>query len=84
MGMAWMMSSCLKHLKTLGVKFNLSVFEAQTGRWCMRRPTHNALGTDGYPTGENHVPSGDYVWMVEMKDGEKMGGTYNGSIDLVR
>jgi hypothetical protein len=27
---------------------------------------------------------GEYVWVVEMKDGEKLGGTYNGQIQLLR
>ncbi|MEZ4739448.1 MAG: PKD domain-containing protein [Flavobacteriales bacterium] len=71
-------------LKTLGVKFNLSVFEAATGQLVYetsdaQRPWNGKVNNRG----DQCVP-GDYVWMVEMKDGEKLGGTYNGSIDLVR
>jgi hypothetical protein len=29
-------------------------------------------------------PAGEYVWMVEMKDGEKLGGTYTGKVNLLR
>lgn len=71
-------------LKTLGVKFNLSVFEAATGQLVYettdaQRPWNGKMNNRG-----DHCSSGDYVWMVEMKDGDKLGGTYNGSIDLVR
>jgi hypothetical protein len=71
-------------LKTLGVKFNLSIFEAATGQLIYetndaQRPWNGKLNNRG-----DQCASGDYVWMVEMKDGEKLGGTYNGSIDLVR
>lgn len=71
-------------LKTLGVKFNLSVFEAATGQLVYettdaQRPWNGKVNNRG-----DQCVSGDYVWMVEMKDGEKLGGTYNGSLDLVR
>ena len=44
-----------------------------------QRPWNGRVGNKAEPS-----PAGDYVWMVEMKDGEKLGGTYNGSIQLVR
>jgi gliding motility-associated-like protein len=71
-------------LKTLGVKFNLSIFQAQTGTLVYettdpQRPWNGRISNKGEP-----CASGDYVWMVEMKDGEKLGGTYNGSLNLVR
>ncbi|MCB0769913.1 MAG: PKD domain-containing protein [Flavobacteriales bacterium] len=71
-------------LKTLGVKFNLSVFEAATGQLVYettdaQRPWNGRINNRG-----DQCSSGDYVWMVEMKDGDKLGGTYNGSIDLMR
>ncbi len=71
-------------LKTLGVKFHLSIFEAGTGQLVYetsdpQRPWNGRMNNRG-----EACVSGDYVWMVEMKDGEKLGGTYNGSLDLMR
>lgn len=71
-------------LKTLGVKFNFSVFESGTGVLVYettdpQRPWNGRLNNRG----ELSAP-GDYVWMVEMKDGDKLGGSYNGSLQLVR
>ncbi|MBX2973042.1 MAG: PKD domain-containing protein [Flavobacteriales bacterium] len=71
-------------LKTLGVRFHLSIFEPRTGVLVYettdpQRPWNGRVGNKG-----DASPAGDYVWMVEMKDGEKLGGTYNGSIQLVR
>lgn len=71
-------------LKTLGVKFHLSIFDSTSGQLVYetsdaQRPWNGRLSNRG-----EQCPSGDYVWMVEMKDGDKLGGTYNGSLDLVR
>jgi len=71
-------------LKTLGVKFHLSIFDSNTGELVYetsdaQRPWNGRLTNRG----DQCIP-GDYVWMVEMKDGEKLGGTYNGSVNLVR
>lgn len=71
-------------LKTLGVKFQLSIFEPKSGTLMYettdpQRPWNGRVGNKG-----DVSPAGDYVWMVEMKDGEKLGGTYNGSVSLVR
>lgn len=71
-------------LKTLGVRFHFSVFEPKTGALVFetndpQRPWNGRVGNKAEPS-----PAGDYIWMVEMKDGEKLGGTYNGSIQLVR
>lgn len=71
-------------LKTLGVKFHLTVHDPRTGQLVYetndpQRPWNGRIGGRG----ELCAP-GDYVWMVEMKDGEKMGGTYNGSVSLLR
>lgn len=70
-------------LKTLGVKFNLSIF-GPDGRLVYdtndaQRPWNGRMSNRG-----ETCSAGDYVWMVEMKDGEKLGGTYNGSLQLVR
>lgn len=71
-------------LKTLGVKFHLTIHDPRTGQLVYetsdpQRPWNGRIGGRG----ELCAP-GDYVWMVEMKDGEKMGGTYNGSVSLLR
>ncbi|MBL7952811.1 MAG: PKD domain-containing protein [Flavobacteriales bacterium] len=71
-------------LKTLGVKFHLSVFDSKSGELVYetndaQRPWNGRVTNRG-----DLCVSGSYVWMVEMKDGEKLGGTYNGSLDLVR
>lgn len=71
-------------LKSLGVRFHLSVFDSKSGALVFetsdaQRPWNGRVGNKAEPS-----PAGDYVWMVEMKDGEKLGGTYNGSIQLVR
>ena len=71
-------------LKTLGVKFHLSIFDSKSGELVYetgdpQRPWNGRVTNRG----DLCVP-GTYVWMVEMKDGEKLGGTYNGSLELVR
>lgn len=71
-------------LKTLGVKFQLTVLEAKTGVVVYEtndptRPWNGRVNNKGEAS-----PQGDYVWMVELKDGDKLGGPYNGSIRLVR
>ena len=71
-------------LKTLGVRFVLSVMESKTGVVVYetndpQRPWNGKVANKG-----DSCPQGEYVWMVEMKDGEKLGGTYTGSIQLVR
>lgn len=71
-------------LKSLGVKFHLSIFESKSGQLVYetsdaQRPWNGRVSNRG----EACAP-GDYVWMVEMKDGDKLGGTYNGSLSLVR
>lgn len=71
-------------LKSLGVKFSMSVFESKTGALVYKtsdpqRPWNGRLNNRGELCG-----AGDYIWMVEMKDGDKLGGSYNGSLQLVR
>ncbi|MBK8582445.1 MAG: PKD domain-containing protein [Flavobacteriales bacterium] len=71
-------------LKTLGVKFHFTVHDPVTGQLIfessdVQRPWNGRVGGRG----EACAP-GDYVWMVEMKDGEKLGGTYNGTVSLLR
>jgi len=71
-------------LKTLGVKFHLSIFDSKSGALVYetsdaQRPWNGRMSNRG----ETCI-SGDYVWMVEMRDGEKLGGAYNGAVDLKR
>lgn len=70
-------------LKTLGAKFSLSVMDQTTGQVVYEttdasRPWNGRIGNKGQA-----CSVGDYVWMVEMKDG-KQGGTYNGQVRLLR
>lgn len=71
-------------LKSLGVKFQLSVFESKTGVLVYETTDAQRPWNGRVSNKAENSPPGDYVWMVEMKDGEKLGGTYNGSIRLVR
>lgn len=71
-------------LRTLGVKFHFSVFDARSGQLIYethdaKRPWNGRIQNKG-----EFCQPGEYLWMVEMKDGEKLGGTYNGSVNLVR
>ena len=71
-------------LKGLGVRFKLSVHDPRSGQLVYEtsdatRPWNGRIGNKG----ELCTP-GDYVWMVEMKDGEKLGGTYHGTVGLLR
>jgi gliding motility-associated-like protein len=71
-------------LRTLGVQFHLSIFDQSSGRVIYEtrdasRPWNGRIGNKG-----EYCTAGDYVWMVEMKDGDKLGGTYNGTVSLLR
>ncbi|MGV3637831.1 MAG: PKD domain-containing protein [Flavobacteriales bacterium] len=71
-------------LKTLGVKFQLTILEAKTGVVVYEtndptRPWNGRVNNKG-----DASPPGEYVWMVDLMDGDKLGGPYNGSIRLVR
>ncbi len=71
-------------LRTLGVRFKLSIHDPRTGQLVYetadpQRPWNGRIANKG-----EWCTTGDYVWMVEMKDGEKLGGTYNGTIGLLR
>jgi len=71
-------------LRTLGVKFHLTIHDATSGQLVFE--TNDAQRSwNGRIQGKGEACSpGEYVWMVEMKDGEKLGGTYNGSVSLLR
>ena len=71
-------------LKSLGVRFKLSIHDPRTGQLVYetsdpQRPWNGRIGNKG-----ELCSAGEYVWMVEMKDGEKLGGTYNGTLGLLR
>ncbi len=71
-------------LKTLGVRFHMTVHNGSTGELVYEtsdphKPWNGRVGGRG-----EACVGGDYIWMVEMKDGEKLGGTYNGTVSLLR
>lgn len=71
-------------LKNLNRRFRMTVHDPTTGALVyetsdVKRPWNGRVNGTGAP-----CTSGDYVWMVEMKDGEALGGTYNGTVSLLR
>lgn len=71
-------------LKDLGVKFQLSIYEPSSGRLVYQtsdatKPwTGRAMNTSAMCT------AGEYVWMVEIKEGLHLGDiTYEGKVSLV-
>lgn len=71
-------------LKTLDRRFRMTVHDPRTGALIyetsdVKRPWNGRVNGVGAP-----CPTGDYVWMVEMKDGAALGGTYNGTVSLLR
>lgn len=71
-------------LKTLNRRFRMTIHDPSTGALVyetadVKRPWNGRMLGTGAP-----CPTGDYVWMVEMKDGEALGGTYNGTVSLLR
>lgn len=70
-------------LRTLGVKFSMSVMDSATGQVVYEttdpaRPWNGRIGNKG-----EACSVGDYVWMVEMADGRN-GGTFHGQVGLLR
>lgn len=71
-------------LKTLGAKFHMSIFDSTTGAMLYEttdpeRPWNGRINNKG-----EFCSPGEYVWLVEMKDGEILGGTYTGNVSLHR
>ncbi len=71
-------------LRILSARFHMSIFDARTGELVYetndaQRPWNGRIGNRG-----EHCSPGEYLWMVDMKDGESLGGSYNGSLSLVR
>ena len=71
-------------LKTLGAGFHMSIFDPVTGAILYettdpQRPWNGRINNKG-----ELCSAGEYVWLVEMKDGELLGGTYTGNVSLLR
>lgn len=71
-------------LKTLGVKFRMTIYDTKSGQIVhetreITHPWNGRIGNKG-----ELCSTGDYMWMVEMKDGEKLGGSYTGTVSLLR
>ena len=71
-------------LKTLGAGFHMSIFDPVTGAILYetgdaQRPWNGRINNKG-----EFCSTGDYIWLVEMKDGELLGGTYTGNVSLLR
>lgn len=71
-------------LKTLGLRFHMAIHDPATGSILYetndaQRPWNGRVHNKGEVCAE-----GEYVWVVEMKDGERFGGSYNGKVKLVR
>lgn len=71
-------------LKTLGLSFHMAIHDPVTGSILFettdaQRPWNGRVHNKG-----EACPPGEYVWVVEMKDGPRFGGSYNGTVGLVR
>ena len=71
-------------LKTLGAGFHMSIFDPVTGAILYettdpQRPWNGRINNKG-----ELCSAGEYVWLVEMKDGDLLGGTYTGNVSLLR
>lgn len=71
-------------LTMLNLRFHMRIHDPVSGQLLFetndpKRPWNGRIGGRG-----EACPVGDYLWVVEMKDGEKVGGTYNGTVSLVR
>lgn len=71
-------------LTMLNLRFHLRIHDPENGQLLFetndpKRPWNGRVHGRG-----EACPVGNYLWVVEMKDGEKVGGTYNGTVSLVR
>ncbi len=71
-------------LTMLNLRFHMRIHDPVSGQLLFetndpKRPWNGRVGGRG-----ESCPVGNYLWVVEMKDGEKVGGTYNGTVGLVR
>jgi gliding motility-associated-like protein len=71
-------------LTMLNLRFHMRIHDPENGQLLFetndpKRSWNGRIGGRG-----EACPVGNYLWVVEMKDGEKVGGTYNGTVSLVR
>jgi gliding motility-associated-like protein len=71
-------------LKDLHVRFRMTVVDPITGQIIFETTDANRPWNGRVAGKGDACPAGDYVWMVEMKDGEKLGGSYTGTVSLLR
>ena len=71
-------------LTTLGLRFHMSIHDPATGEVLYettdpQRPWNGRVNNKG-----EKCDVGEYVWVVEMKDGDRFGGSYTGKVKLER
>ena len=72
-------------LRTLGVRFQLAVHDANTGRKVYETSDATKPWTGRVDNRNEACPTGDYVWMAQIKEGAHLGEvTFNGKVSLVR
>lgn len=72
-------------LKELGVKFSLSIFEPTSGRLVYQTGDASKPWTGRLMNSGAVCAAGEYVWMVEIKEGLHIGDiTYEGKVSLVK
>lgn len=71
-------------LKTLGVGFHLSIFDPATGALVYETNDPTRAWNGRINNKNESCAPGDYTWMVDMKDGAKLGGSYSGTVNLLR
>lgn len=71
-------------LKDLGVKFHLAIYEPRTGRLVFETSDATNPWTGRLMNRGDLCKPGDYVWMVEIKEGLHLGDIgYEGKVSLV-
>lgn len=70
-------------LRHLGLPFKLSIFDATTGQLMFTSEKTTDRWNGRVDNTGDPCPVGDYVWVVEFKDGVQYGG-FNGKVSLVR
>ena len=72
-------------LRTLGVRFQLVVHNATTGRKVYETSDATKPWTGRMDNRSEACPAGDYVWMAQINEGAHLGEvTFNGKVSLVR
>lgn len=71
-------------LTMLNLRFHMRIHDPENGQ-LLFETNDPKRSWNGRVLGRGDAcPVGNYLWVVEMKDGEKVGGTYNGTVNLVR